>query len=68
MTESEENLRLAAFLDGAYRAEERMSSGDLQRRAIAEDLPASLLTRVDALPEGEYLQDEAAEALSAPAI
>ncbi|GAA4598658.1 hypothetical protein BJY16_002794 [Actinoplanes octamycinicus] len=58
-----DNARLTAFLDDAYRAEERMSSGDLQRRAIAEDLPAALLTRIDALPEGEYLQDEADEAL-----
>jgi hypothetical protein len=40
-----------------------MTSGDLQRRAIAADLPADALTRIDALPEGEYAQDEAAEAL-----
>ncbi|WIM97563.1 hypothetical protein ACTOB_001094 [Actinoplanes oblitus] len=58
-----DDARLTTFLDDAYRAEERMSSGDLQRRAIAEDLPATLLTRIDALPEGEYLQDEAEEAL-----
>jgi hypothetical protein len=54
---------LDAFLDDAFDAQERMSSGDLQRRAIAADLPAELLTRIDALPEGEYAQDEAAEAL-----
>ncbi|BCJ44819.1 hypothetical protein GCM10010168_16320 [Actinoplanes ianthinogenes] len=58
-----DDSRLTTFLDEAYRAEERISSGDLQRRAIAEDLPATLLTRIDALPEGEYLQDEAEEAL-----
>ncbi|GIF15358.1 hypothetical protein [Actinoplanes teichomyceticus] len=62
-----DDSRLAAFLDEAYRAEERLTSGDLQRRAIAQDLPATLMTRIDALPEGEYLQDEAAEALQAPA-
>jgi hypothetical protein len=51
------------FLDDAYDAQERMTSGDLQRRAIAADLPAEAMTKIDALPEGEYAQDEAAEAL-----
>jgi hypothetical protein len=54
---------LDAFLDDAFDAQERMTSGDLQRRAIAADLPADLMTRIDSLPEGEYAQDEAAEAL-----
>ena len=54
---------LDSFLDAAYDAQERLTSGDLQRRAIAADLPAAALTRIDALPEGEYAQDEAAEAL-----
>jgi hypothetical protein len=56
---------LDEFLDTAFEAQERMSAGDLQRRAIAADLPAEALTRIDALPEGEYAQDEAAEALRA---
>ena len=55
--------QLDAFLDEAYEGLERLSSLDLRRRAIAADLPAELLTRIDALPEGEYAQDEAAEAL-----
>jgi hypothetical protein len=54
---------LDAFLDAAYEGQERLSSLDLQRRAIAEDLPATLLIRVGALPEGEYAQDEAAETI-----
>lgn len=54
---------MTEFLDAAYDAQERLTSGDLQRRAIAADLPATVLTRIDALPEGEYAQDEAAEAL-----
>jgi hypothetical protein len=54
---------LDAFLDDAFDAHERLSSADLQRRAIATDLPATAMTRIDALPEGEYAQDEAAEAL-----
>jgi hypothetical protein len=51
------------FLDDAFEGQQRLSSGELQRRAIAADLPAELLTRIDALPEGEYAEDEAAEAL-----
>ena len=51
------------FLDDAYVGQERLTSADLQRSALAADLPASVMTRIDALPEGEYAQDEAAEAL-----
>ena len=51
------------FLDEAYSGQERLSSADLQRGAVAADLPATALTRIDALPQGEYAQDEAAEAL-----
>jgi hypothetical protein len=54
---------LDAFLDDAYVGQERLTSADLQRSAIAADLPASVTARIDALPEGEYAQDEAAEAL-----
>jgi hypothetical protein len=59
-----DDLRLLDdFLDDAYAGQERLSSADLQRSALAADLPAAALTRIDALPEGEYAQDEAAEAL-----
>lgn len=54
---------LDEYLDDAFAAQERLSSADLQRGAVAADLPATALTRIDALPEGEYAQDEAAEAL-----
>lgn len=54
---------LGAFLDELYRGQERLTSGDIRRSAVSAELPADLLTRVDALPEGEYAQDEAAEAL-----
>ena len=54
------------FLDTAYVGQERLSAAELQRSAVAADLPATVLTRIDALPEGEYAQDEAAEALRAP--
>jgi hypothetical protein len=61
MTDSGNSLE--AFLDEAFDAQERISSGDLQRRALAADLPAELLSRIDALPEGEYAEDEALDAL-----
>ena len=54
------------FLETAYVGQERLSAAELQRGAVAADLPATVLTRIDALPEGEYAQDEAAEALRAP--
>jgi hypothetical protein len=61
-----DDLRLLdSFLDGAYVGHERLSAAELQRGAVAADLPAAVLTRIDALPEGEYAQDEAAEALRA---
>jgi hypothetical protein len=62
---TDEFRELDRFLDEAYDAQERLSSGDLQRRAIANDLPAEAMIRIDALPDGEYAQDEAAEALRA---
>lgn len=54
---------LETFLDDAFVGHERLTSADLQRSAIASDLPATAMTRIDALPEGEYAQDEASEAL-----
>jgi hypothetical protein len=62
----DDDLRaLDEFLDDAFVGHERLTNGDLQRMAVAADLPATVLTRIDALPEGEYAQDEAAEALRA---
>ncbi len=60
---SDDLRTLDDFLDDVYVGQERLTSGELQRSAIAADLPASVMTRIDALPEGEYAQDEAAEAL-----
>ena len=34
-----------------------------RNRAVAAELPAELLTRITAMPEGEYAVDEAAELL-----
>ncbi|WP_438862134.1 hypothetical protein [Paractinoplanes aksuensis] len=62
---SDEMRELDGFLEDAFDGQERLSSADLQRRAVASGLSALALTRVDALPEGEYAQDEAAEAVRA---
>ena len=63
MRVTDDHRTLDDFLDDAYVAQERLTSAELQRSAIAADLPATVMTRIDALPEGEYAQDEAAEAL-----
>jgi hypothetical protein len=54
---------LEDLLDRVYIGQERLSRGEIHRHATAADLPADQLARVDVLPEGEYSQDEAVEAL-----
>ncbi|MGC4807119.1 hypothetical protein [Micromonospora sp. DT233] len=54
---------LDELLDDIYRGQERISQADIYRRAVAAELPAALLTRISALPEGEYAVDEAADLL-----
>ncbi|WP_371688582.1 hypothetical protein [Micromonospora sp. KC207] len=54
---------LDELLDDIYRGQERISQADIYRRAVAAELPAALLTRIAALPEGEYAVDEAADLL-----
>jgi rRNA maturation endonuclease Nob1 len=51
------------LLDDLYRGQERISQAEIQRRAVAAELPAELLTRIAALPQGEYAVDEVAELL-----
>ena len=60
---SDELRRLDEFLDDAFLAQDRMTDIEIQRSAMAADLPADLMTRIDALPEGTYSQDEASDAL-----
>jgi hypothetical protein len=63
MTGDQPASRLDELLDGAYHGNERLSRDEIHRYATAAELPADVMTRVDALPEGEYSQDEAVEAL-----
>ncbi|MFJ2083419.1 hypothetical protein ACIOBK_12845 [Micromonospora chokoriensis] len=51
------------LLDDVFRAQERVDQGEIYRRAVAAELPADLLARIDALPEGEYSVDEASDLL-----
>jgi hypothetical protein len=57
------------LLDEIFAGQERVSRDEIQRRAVAANLTADDLTTLDGLPEGEYTQDEAADALgqTAPA-
>lgn len=60
---SDELSTLDEFLDDAFLGQDRMTDTEIQRNAMAAELPAALMTRIDALPEGTYSQDEASEAL-----
>jgi hypothetical protein len=63
VTDEPDDRRLDALLDDLYRGQERITQADIYRRAVAADLPADLLTRIDSLPEGEYAVDEVADLL-----
>jgi len=54
---------LEELLDEIYVADERVTRDEIVRRATAADLPAETLSRLDALPEGEYERDEVAESV-----
>jgi hypothetical protein len=58
---------LDALLDDLYSGQERITQAEIQRRAVAAEVPAELLTRITALPEGEYAADEVAELLGGTA-
>jgi hypothetical protein len=52
-----------SILDEVYVGEERVSRDGIYRRAVAVEASADVVALLDALPEGDYTQDEAAEAL-----
>ncbi|MGK5675147.1 hypothetical protein ACSNOB_20185 [Micromonospora sp. URMC 106] len=62
-TDKPDTRRLDDLLEDLYHGQERISQADIYRRAVAAELPAQLLTRIAALPEGEYAVDEAADLL-----
>ncbi|MFF3865033.1 hypothetical protein [Micromonospora sp. NPDC001898] len=63
LTEEPDTRPLDDLLDEIYHGQERISQADIYRRAVAAELPAVLLTRIAALPQGEYAVDEAADLL-----
>jgi hypothetical protein len=52
------------LLDEVYAGQERMTRDDIYRRAVAAGLPAEVIVALDALPEGEYAQDEVSDSLA----
>jgi hypothetical protein len=54
---------LDRFLDELFVTDERMARDEIVRKATAADLPAVTLSRLNALPEGEYAYDEVVEAV-----
>jgi hypothetical protein len=54
---------MAAILDKVFVGLERVSSAEIHRRAVAEDAPTDVVRALDALPEGEYSQDEVLDAV-----
>jgi hypothetical protein len=54
---------LDRFLDELFVTDERVARDEIVRKATAAGLPAITLSRLDALPEGEYAYDEVVEAV-----
>ncbi|MCW3815620.1 hypothetical protein ONA91_14260 [Micromonospora sp. DR5-3] len=63
VTEQPDTRQLDELLDDIYHGQERITQADIYRRAVAAELPAELLTRIAALPQGEYAVDEVADLL-----
>ncbi|SDX91080.1 hypothetical protein SAMN05444365_10136 [Micromonospora pattaloongensis] len=63
MTDEAPSHELNTLLNGVYVGRDRVTQADIHRAAVAADLPADLMTRIGAMPEGEYALDEAAEVL-----
>ncbi|WP_434741424.1 hypothetical protein [Micromonospora sp. SH-82] len=65
LIETPTRSELDGLLDELYHGQERLSQAEIQRRAVAAELPAEILIKVSALPEGEYALDEVADLLGA---
>lgn len=63
VTDEPDTRALDDLLNDIFRGQERVTQGEIYRRAVATDLSADLLARIDALPEGEYSVDEASDLL-----
>ncbi|WP_446220781.1 hypothetical protein [Micromonospora sp. IBHARD004] len=63
VTDEPDTRQLDDLLDDIFHGQERISQAVIYRRAVAAELPAELLSRIAALPQGEYAVDEAADLL-----
>ncbi|SCL39121.1 hypothetical protein GA0070624_6456 [Micromonospora rhizosphaerae] len=63
VTDEPDIQRLDDLLDDIYHGQERMTQAAIYRRAVAAELPAELLSRIAAIPQGEYAVDEVADLL-----
>jgi hypothetical protein len=52
-----------AILDEVYVGQERVTRDEIYRRAVMMDASVEVMDALNALPEGEYAQDEIAEAV-----
>lgn len=59
--------RIDDLLDELYFGLERVTQAEIYRRAVAAEMPAELLARINAMPQGEYAIDEAADLLGGTA-
>jgi len=55
---------LDLLLDEVYFGQERLSRDELYRHAVSADTPIGVLDALDALPAGDYSQEEVTEALA----
>jgi len=54
----------AALIAELFTGVDRLTSEEVVRRAVAADAPAGVVIQLEAVPEGEYSQDELAEAIA----
>jgi hypothetical protein len=67
VTDETSQRRLDDLLDDLWVGQERVTQAEIHRRAVAASVPADLLTRISAIPEGEYAVDEVSELLGGSA-
>ncbi|SCL12920.1 hypothetical protein GA0074694_0069 [Micromonospora inyonensis] len=68
MTDEPASRMIDDLLDDIYHGQERISQAEIHRRAVAAELPAAVLTRISALPQGEYAMDEVADLIGGSGV
>jgi len=57
----------AVLITELYAGVDRLTSDEVVRRAVAANVPAGVIVQLESVPEGEYSQDEFAEAVAVAA-